>query len=86
MGHMVNSPLTQVKRDLIRSALAVVEGNRQKERKKTKTILGGVGGGWVKEKKRNSESSLLLALTSESNSQLSTPHTKLFNVQYSGLG
>jgi hypothetical protein len=81
---MVNSPLTQVKRDLIRSALAVVEGNRQKERKKTKTMLGG--GGWVKEKKRNSESSLLLALTSESNSQLSTPHTKLFNVQYSGLG
>jgi hypothetical protein len=49
---MVNFPLTRVKRDLIRSALAVVEGNRQKERKKTKTIRGGVGGGvWVKEKK-----------------------------------
>jgi hypothetical protein len=43
---MVNFPLTQVKRDLIRSALAVVEGNRQKERKKTKTIGAG-----VKEKK-----------------------------------
>ncbi len=43
LGHMVNSPLTQVKRDLIRSALAVVEGNRQKERKKTKTMGGGGG-------------------------------------------
>jgi len=49
---MVNSPLTQVKRDLIRSALAVVEGNRQKERKKTKTILGGVGGGVGKRKEK----------------------------------
>jgi len=38
---MVNFPLTQVKRDPIRSALAVVEGNRQKERKKTKTMGGG---------------------------------------------
>jgi len=48
---MVNFPLTQVKRDPIRSALAVVEGNRQKERKKTKTKGGGGGGGGKKKKK-----------------------------------
>jgi hypothetical protein len=48
---MVNFPLTQVKRDLIRSALAVVEGNRQKERKKTKTMGGGAGRVGVKKRK-----------------------------------